>query len=359
MSKAFFFLLICVFYLLGSYTEDVYYRSKELLHLKTKRIEGAYSIWDDNHERVDITALEDGQGILYWYRRIKTPVCLTGECKLIDIGIYWDCTGRFLGLEIYGEHLTKTDHSDFSQEDYDQLMGILHNDWSLLREYELSELVDDPYEEVVDGASGATKKEIASEAVKDAVYTTHTIWHLIHQGEKEQLATLTLEELKNNTALTSNLLKNGKKEYRYFLLDLVGLGKLPPSPLTDTLVITGLKAETDDYLKKLSANALVRSNVDQPSMQSELAVIYRKASLDEKLLILPALTNLTTLAPDLYEALGNDLGGENEWYKMKILQVLLHSPDHSEKVIVAARALLKSENTLVRQTATDFLKQAQ
>jgi hypothetical protein len=340
--------------MLVGYTEGIYYQSEELQHLNVKPIEGTYSILDDNHEKVGIRGLKDQEGIIYWFRRIETPVCLTGECKLIDIGIYWDCTGSFLGLEVYGEHLTKTDHSDFSQQDYNQLMGILQNDWSVLREYELSDLVDDPYGEV-DGASGATKKEIASEAVTDAVYTTHTIWHLIHVGEKEQLATLTLAELKDNEDLMGRLLKSEKKEYSYFLLDLLGTGKLQPSPLTDTLTIHGLKSEEDPYLRKLAAQSLVRSDVNAPFIQSELAEIYQHSTLDEKLQILSALKDVTTLEQGLYDALANDMNSENEWFLIKILNVLQHASQQSEKVKAAARQLTKSENSLVRDTAIEFL----
>src|SRR5690606_40150830 len=98
---------------------------------------GQFIILDDSGEPIEVEAMKDEKGVLYWYRRIFTPVCLTGECMMVDVGIYWYCTGEFFGLEVYGEHLTKTDHSIFSDEDYGKLMDVLANDWSSLREYEL------------------------------------------------------------------------------------------------------------------------------------------------------------------------------------------------------------------------------
>lgn len=349
-----FFLPVYIGCLLLWYTDNIYYQSDLLRNLDLKPIAGDYCIQDDNHEKVAITGLKDQEGMLYWYRRIKTPVCLTGECKLIDIGIYWDCTGSFLGIEVYGEHLTKTDHSNFSQQDYDQLIGILQNDWSILREYELTDLVDDPYGDI-DGASGATKKEIAAEAVADAVFTTHTIWHLIHLGEKEQLAALTLAELKNNKEFTGKLLKSGAKEYSYFLLDLLGQGKLASSPLTDSLMINGLKTEDDPFFRKLATQSLLKSDVNSTFIQSELAAIYRNAALDEKLQILSALKGITTIEQNLYDALSDDLDRENEWFLIKVLEVLKNGSHHSEKVITTAQKLAKSENSLIKQTATEFL----
>lgn len=349
-----FSLLMCVCCMLLGYTEGIYYQSDALQSLNLKPVVGTYSMLDDNHERVEVRALGDRQGLLYWYRKIKTPVCLTGECKLIDIGIYWDCTGSFLGLEVYGEHLTKTDHSDFSRQDYAQLIDILQNDWSILREYEMADLVEDP-SGAVDGTSGATKTEIAAEAVDDAVYTTHTIWHLIHVGEKEQLAALTLKKLKSNEDFLTSLLKSEKKEYRYFLLESIGSGKLESSLSTDSLVTNGLKAESDPYLRKLAMQALSKADVNQSLLQSELAEIYRKAALNEKLQLLSALKNISTVEQNLYDALSQDLEMENEWFLIKILNVLKHAPQHSEKAIMAAQKLSKSENSLVKQIATAFL----
>ena len=128
--------------------EDTCFRSDPLKELSLTQQAGTYFIRDDESEQEKVSLLEDRGGIIYWHRRIKTPVCLTGECKLIDIGLYWHCTGDFLGLEVYGEHLTKTDHSVFTSKDYDKLLSVLNNDWSVLREYERSELLNEEYEEI-------------------------------------------------------------------------------------------------------------------------------------------------------------------------------------------------------------------
>lgn len=356
ISRILFSLYLCS--MLFWESDEVYFQSSTLKNLHLSPLAGEYCILDDHGEKVEIKGLKGKDGIVYWYRKVKTPVCLTGECKLIEIGIYWDCTGSFLGLEVYGEQLTKTDHSDFSQQDYDKLMSILQNDWSILREYELSELVDDPYADAeVDGATGATKKEIADEAVDDAVYTTHTIWHLIHVGEKEQLAALTLTELKNDDELMSKLLKSSIKEYRYFLLDLLAQGKLSPSPFTDSLVIQGLNTEKDTYLRKLASQSLAKSNVNSTFMQTELAEIYPHIDMSKKLQLLSALKDITTIDQNLYDALSLDLNIENEWFLLKLLEVLKHASHHTDKVISTAQQLTNSENSLLRQSASELLKQ--
>src|SRR5690606_23300390 len=137
--------------------------------------------------------------------------------------------------------LTKTDHSLFLEEDYDKLVSILSNDWSSLREYEFADLVDESAEGV-DGTSGATKKEIAEESVENAVYTTYTLWHLIHVGEKEQLVQRTAEIL-NKGKLAQQLLQVNEKRYQYFLLDLFSMGKIQESAQVVNLLIEGLKTK--------------------------------------------------------------------------------------------------------------------
>lgn len=171
------FISAILYFLLGWLCQDkkdICFQSDALKSLNLVKQDQAFYINDDSGQEIRIQMLEDSTGMIYWYRRLETPVCLTGECKLIDIGIYWQFNGDFLGLEVYGEHLTKTDHSTFSSSDYDKLILVLKDDWSILREYEQEGLLNENYEEI-DGSSGATKKEIADETVTGAVYTTYTI----------------------------------------------------------------------------------------------------------------------------------------------------------------------------------------
>lgn len=349
-----FFLNICAIGILVMNADSIYYRSDALQELKLIPITGEYNIRDDNNNVVEITAMADAEGILYWYRRIETPVCLTGECKLVDVGLYWYCTGTFLGLEVYGEPLTKTDHSKFSDADYDKLMSVLNNDWSSLKEYDFSDLIEEKAEGDVDAASGATRKEIASEAVADAVYTTYTLWHLVHNGEKEQLSKLTADQL-NKSHLANKLITNGRKEYRYFLLDLLGLGKLAPSDEINSLMMEGLKSGDDPYLKNLAFRALSMTPIDSPGIQSALAGIYPDFSPDEKLQILMALKGLRYLGSPLYHVLAKDLDIENEWFSVKILTVLLHGSGHAVQVVEIARKLSESQNSFICDSALEFL----
>src|SRR5690606_6967588 len=86
-------------------TDKIFYRSPELYEVRLSPLSGQFSMKGDQGERVELKAMVDDRGALYWHRRVRTPVCLTEECKLVDVGLYWDLTGDFFGIDVYGEHL--------------------------------------------------------------------------------------------------------------------------------------------------------------------------------------------------------------------------------------------------------------
>lgn len=335
-------------------SNDICFQSNELKNLNLFLQKETFFIRDDLGKQSKIRLLKDSNGIIYWHRRLETPVCLTGECKLINIGIYWHFNGDFLGLEVYGEHLTKTDHSIFSSKEYDKLMTVLQNDWSILREYEREGLLDENYKEI-DSSSGATKKEIANETVTGAVYTTYTIWHLIHQGEKAQLILLTLEQLEDPKIL-EDFIKSGSEQVLYFLFDQLNSENLKTSPIIESKVLNSINS-TDIYLSNLAFKSLSRITFNTKSLQQELALIYENSTISEKQKILTTLNNISFIVPELYNILAKDLNSEKEWFSAKILSILRYNSRQQRGVIEIAKELSESKSTFVSQTATDFLTQ--
>ena len=341
--------------------DSIAFRSQALHDADLLSAPGEHSILDDDGQRIEIKAMTDKQGILYWFRRIRTPVCLTGECKLVDVGLYWDCTGDFFGLDVYGEHLTKTDHSVFSDADYQKLLDILSNDWSILREYDFEELTGESSESIngaadrVDATSGATRKDIASQAVKDAVYTTYTLWHLVHSGEKEQLEDLTVDAI-NSTELITRMLESGKEKYIFFLLDLFSQSRVQRADKVEPLIIAGLRQHRDPNLQHLALKALARLPLNDHDIQQKVAHVYTAAPDELRLRILNALRDLQDISAHLYEALEPDVHKKNEWFSASVLELLKWAPRQTPRVIEGARKLSASKNTYARASAEDFLK---
>src|SRR5690606_20261779 len=52
---------------------------------------------------------------LVYYRHLIREVCFDGQCRLLNVLLYWDITGRYLGFELpAGEFLSKTEHEPFT-----------------------------------------------------------------------------------------------------------------------------------------------------------------------------------------------------------------------------------------------------
>jgi hypothetical protein len=51
---------------------------------------------------------------IHYFRNIATEVCFDNQCRLLDITVFWNITGRYLGFELPdGEFLSKYDHEPF------------------------------------------------------------------------------------------------------------------------------------------------------------------------------------------------------------------------------------------------------
>lgn len=136
----------------------------------------------------ELFELQDEQGLPVWFgRHIFKDVCMTGECKMIRLWLFWDGTGKFLGMQMpENEPLTKSDHTKFEAADYKKLEDILKDTMSILKDLKPEELIIvpdtlNPYRShEPDGYTAATRPAIADVVVKDAVYTCHTLWHTVY-----------------------------------------------------------------------------------------------------------------------------------------------------------------------------------
>lgn len=311
-------------------TPKVYYASPNLggKGLDQGETGRELTLQDDQGNPVTVFSLTGKDGMQYWYRRVFTEVCLTGECRPVDVGLYWKFTGKYLGIEVYREPLTKTDHSDFSALDYAQLESILRNEWSDLREYDAEELIEPSgtAEGPVDGVTGATRKVIGDAAVKDAVYTTYTLWHLIHVGEPEQLALLALAEMAARPAIAHRLLVSSDTENRDFVLRGVVDGHLRPDPEIESAIVEGLSAD-DRLFRNISIQVLPKLDVSAHRVQANLAEAYPHLNAGEKIRMLSALEPADSLSPVLQAELFSDFEkAAPPWVLLKVLQIFQHIP---------------------------------
>lgn len=325
----------------------VSYRSEGIAGLTFRSQPTAYYILDDEQDSVKVEAKVDQFGHQYWYRYVDTEVCLTGECNRIEVGLVWDLSGDFKGIEIYKDPLTKTDHSVFKPADYTKLISILENDWSVLREYTMEDLTEGPGDKV-DGTSGATKKEISAESVENAVYTTFTLWHLIHQGEQEQLAVLSSRLLSNPSFLKETLAANSEK-YQQLILDQYVMGNIPSSADLKDLIILTLSDPKKIRLFQSALEALAQTSLADTTFQNHIGRLYTSADVKQKVAILSSLKGEYTLYPALYTAVSQSLETNDEWLAIKILSVLAHAKSQSAYVLARINQLKSTSNTALLQ----------
>lgn len=337
-------------------TDAVFYRSKSVPYTSLSKQTSQHKITDDKGNPVSVSLLIDDQtNYIYWYRRLFTEVCLTGECRPIDIGIYWAGDGSYLGVEVFRENLTKTDHSDFSNFDYLKLESILRDEWSALREFEFEELVENK-KDSTDATTGATKKVIAEASVKDAVYTTYTMWHLIHVGENEQLALLSYQYLDKHPEILSASLSQVDSQFYTFLLNGISSGRLHNKKYITPLILKALSQE-DPSLKNLAFKTIGELPLNDPSVQDQIAQAYSNWSIPDKNRFLQSASKLTELNGKLYKELASDLTQSNHWFLSAVLPVLAKARRQPPDVISRVKELAKSSNAQVSSAASKFLNE--
>jgi hypothetical protein len=241
-------LLIFQFTTYHKYGGNIAFRFLKLPELQLHKTEKRFATSDLYGESFDICMLKDDSGLFYWYGTLQTPVCLTGVCKNIEIGIYWKFTGEFLGLDVLHEHLTKADHTPFLTEDYDLLISILSNEWAIFREYDLEDLIY-PDLEYVDGQSGATHKQLIGHTVANAVYTTYTLWHLVYGDIQNQIKKHSTQQINEDGLFPVSMLARFP-EYRNFILEQTSLGTVSPTEEVLNLTLIGMSQNEDLFFFK-------------------------------------------------------------------------------------------------------------
>ncbi len=175
----------------------------------------------------ELFELQDENGLPIWFgRHLFKDVCMTGECKMIRLWLFWDGAGNFLGMQVpENEPLTKSDHTEFETADYAKLEEILRDTSSLLKTLSSDDLIIVPdsidlfkaYE--VDGYTAATQPAISEVVVKDAVYTCHTLWHNVYGPVQTEIFNV-LENYLSKEFL-SKMFESKKPEYISWAIKIV------------------------------------------------------------------------------------------------------------------------------------------
>ncbi|MCO5241865.1 MAG: hypothetical protein M9904_17620 [Chitinophagaceae bacterium] len=176
---------------------------------------------------------------------IETPVCSDSLCNLMNIRIYWTLSGNYLGFDtIPGKPLTKNDHLNFNGEDFQQLHRLLCDEQSILRRRHKDDLFDKEatrVSQVVDAVTGATSKEVKEVTVDGAVYSSYTIYHLVHSQLSGVIKRYVTDSLL--TLLDKRLSTSDRVDERIFFWQQIPAARFPQyqKEITETIEMASPK----------------------------------------------------------------------------------------------------------------------
>ena len=169
---------------------------------------------------VKVLVNENKNPVLY-ASKISTPVCADGECKFMNIELYWTLLGDYAGFNRYMElPLTKHDHDEFLDEDYLKLHQLLTDSNSILKRRTIDELVEKPKPDITNGLdalSGATIAEVKESVVSGALYSCYTAWHLAHGNIKSKLKAYTKAVITEDILI--DMLYSNNSNYQLFAIN--------------------------------------------------------------------------------------------------------------------------------------------
>lgn len=303
--------------------------------------------------------------LLIYYDRERTPVkysrrvicnvCVKQECRLVNIELFWNITGRYLGFMLpEGEFLTKNIHEHFSVKDYDQLHSILNNPLSPLAKYSINDLVSlsNLKTKNIDAVSSATNLSISNYVVKGAVYTTYTLWQIVYGDTKKEIEKQTAKMLTSEIAV--KILSEDNSEDIKWVLNHI------PSDMKISTVFTkkifNLIAGDDLYLTKTALNAL-SNDLLTDEIQLKLFEIFKNSGYLKQRLILEKLSHASHLNREIVYGLADNFETLTGTEIIDIIRLFKTHNIDDKQIIRQIAALLENDNKYVANEAWNFLNE--
>lgn len=292
-----------------------------------------------------------------YHRKLRASVCFDDQCRALDVNIYWNITGRYLGIELpSGEYLSKTDHDPFTADDYRRLNGLLADPQSPLGRMSYEELVAKPplSAKGVDAVTSATAKSVLEYIVKGAAFTTYKMWHFIYGTTKDRVTELTIQSL--SPELILHILQSPDPADKLWALNHInGYVSLSP-PLRDRLL--KLLDGGNYSLSERALNAIPITDLRSEAMQLAMAQRIGNGDYSKSKLLIGKLKQVPVLHSAARDALTRTLPQLNGALIGDVLalyqQLKVTDPETCRQV---AR-LLQNENKFISRKALSFLKGA-
>lgn len=290
----------------------------------------------------------------YFYKSsLTTPVCETGVCKLVNIDLYWDLAGDFIGFDLDNGELTKINHEPFTDHDYQKLKYILNNkNWPLANYPIRNLIIDSTYyliDEKVDGYSGATASFInADDNIQGALYTVYTLWHHVNnQVLTAQLKRYTISFLNDEFIL--KMLASDKAGYQK--MGLENLSILKELQKNELALLVKIILEDD---AALAENAIEQFPLEKLEEQRILWSAYANVSDRKRNSIIQKFSNEEVLR-DILVQMSEYLFQMKSYYSFKkLFDFICLNADENPEIKENLKQLLHHENQFFKREANEF-----
>ncbi|GAB3907489.1 hypothetical protein GCM10028803_41320 [Larkinella knui] len=338
--------------------DRIRYFNAPTIPLKPDTVQAFVSHFKDDagNDTLFQTRSKEGYPVSY-FRKIKTSVCFDNKCRLLDIVLYWNVTGRYLGFELpEGEFLSKTEHEPFKPEEYGRLNELLADPFSPLANFSYEELVPkaDLAASGLDAVSSATSKNVLDYVVEGAVYTTYKMWHFVYGATQKEVVSLTEKRLSPGFVL--KILESPDSGDKIWALNHIRGRVELTSGLRNTLL--SFIDNNRFNLAERAINALSPDELKSDSLQLRLFEKFPQTNYALKNLIVTKFKEAPHLNPQVKTALARALKSANGELLSNILDLFkLHRVTDRETGRIIAD-LLQSPNNFLSQKAFIYLKSA-
>ena len=349
------FLSICIFSFQNKKESIRRFNKPELLAAATHSIPHVIDFRDTIPNDTLFEFVDKNNQAIYYSRKIMTSVCINGECRLVDIHLFWTITGRYIGFELPpGEFLSRTKHKPFYPKDYDRLNKLLGDPLSPLAHYSINELVPpaDSSKVKPDAVSTATIAAVLDYIVKGAVYTTYTLWHIVYGQTKREIENLTAMQL--TPRLTMQLLDSKNIDDQIWALNHIP-GKIEIDKKLLHKLMENISGK-DVYLAERSLNVLSPEILDNDSIQQQLGNIFTQSGFLQQRLILEKLKAAPSLRPVLLNQLSGKLNETNGILIKLMMELFISKNVNDNTVVEVTRQLLKHDNRYIANQALKYLE---
>ena len=293
-----------------------------------------------------------------YFRKIKSSVCFDKECRLLDIVLYWNITGRYLGFELpEGEFLSKSEHEPFQPWEYERLHRILADPESPIVTFSFEQLALKPAIKLagVDAISSPTPPAVAEHVVQGAAYTTYKLWHFIYGPTQQHIRDLTREAL--SPRLAGEILDSPDDTDKMWILNLF-TGEAALSPELSRRVVA-LIDDRNYSLAERAVNAIHKPELRAPALQLSLLHKFYEADYSLKKLLIDKLREAPALSDQVKKSLAKNLHQQNGEILRRVLEVFKQHQVLDKDTLLQVSALLQHENAFIARKAFDFFQQVE